>query len=144
MALTLAKVEKIAQKLRKLPDPPATERETTKQEAVRLLEKDILGLQRRGYTLEQIVRNLKDEGLNLSAATLKSYLSRARSRPAADGRSTAVTPPAKSPRPERKQKPTLKLKENEKEKQKAKENAKEKLKVRSGKDAFLANDRKEY
>src|SRR3954447_12873612 len=102
MALTVAKVEKIAAKLKRLPDPPATERETTKREAVRLLRKEIVGLQRRGYTLEQIVGSLKDEGLNLSAATLKSYLSRAKGRSAGRGAPTVATA---TRRPSRKRQP---------------------------------------
>jgi hypothetical protein len=104
MALTLAKEEKIAEKLKKLPDPPATERKTTKQEAIRLLKREIVGLQRRGYSLEQIVGSLKGEGLSLSAATLKSYLSRAKGR-SVGRRPAAVAAPARMPPPPKKARP---------------------------------------
>jgi hypothetical protein len=55
----------------------------TKQEAVRLLAREIVGLQRNGYKLEEIVASFRGDGLDLSTATMKSYLSRvkaARSR----------------------------------------------------------------
>jgi hypothetical protein len=78
MALTHAQIEQIAQKLRKMPPAPPAVVNVTKQEAVRLLDREISGLQRKGYSLEQIVESLRGEGLDLSTPTLKSYRSRAK------------------------------------------------------------------
>jgi hypothetical protein len=141
MALTLAKVEKIAEKLKKLPDPPATERKTTKQEAIRLLKREIVGLQRRGYSLEQIVGSLKGEGLSLSAATLKSYLSRAKGR-SVGRRPAAVAAPAPMPPPPKKARPKPTPRPKVKVAVAAERN--DKPPKRSGKEAFLTQDRKEY
>jgi hypothetical protein len=66
----------MAEKARRMPPPPPAEANVTKQEAVRLLAGEIAGLQRKGYTLEQIVASFKGDGLDLSTATMKSYLSR--------------------------------------------------------------------
>ena len=45
---------------------------------MKLLAREIEGLQRRGYSLEQIAEMLKGGGLVVSTPTLKSYLSRAK------------------------------------------------------------------
>ncbi len=41
-----------------------------------MLAKEIVALQKRGYTLEQIAETLRGEGLAISTPTLKSYLQR--------------------------------------------------------------------
>ena len=61
-----------------MPPAPPAEVNVTKQEAVRLLAAEIAGLQRKGYTLEQIAESFSGDGLDLSIPTLKSYLSRAK------------------------------------------------------------------
>jgi len=61
-----------------VPKAPAAGVDTTKQEAVKLLAREIEGLQRRGYSLEQVTEMLRGGGLVVSTPTLKSYLSRAK------------------------------------------------------------------
>ena len=76
MPLTRAQVALMADKARRMPPAPPDEATVTKQEAVRLLATEIVGLQRKGYKLEQIVAAFRGDGLDLSTATMKSYLSR--------------------------------------------------------------------
>ena len=78
MGLSRDQVEQLRSTLRAVPKAPAAGVDTTKQEAVKLLAREIEGLQRRGYSLEQIAEMLKGGGLIVSTPTLKSYLSRAK------------------------------------------------------------------
>ncbi len=78
MGLTRARIEDIRSKLKAMPPPPSDTVDTTKQEAVRLLAREIGALQKRGYSLEQIAEALRGEGLVLLTPTLKSYLARAK------------------------------------------------------------------
>jgi hypothetical protein len=78
MGLSRDQVEQLRSTLKAVPKAPAAGVDTTKQEAVKLLAREIEGLQRRGYSLEQIAEMLKGGGLVVSTPTLKSYLSRAK------------------------------------------------------------------
>jgi uncharacterized protein YpbB len=78
MALTIEKIEKIAEKLRAMPAVENKHRQASNQEAIKLLAKDIKGMQQRGYTLEQIADILKSNELAVAAPTLRSYLQRAK------------------------------------------------------------------
>ena len=78
MGLSRDQIEQLRSTLRAVPKAPAAGVDTTKQEAVKLLAREIEGLQRRGYSLEQIAEMLKGGGLVVSTPTLKSYLSRAK------------------------------------------------------------------
>jgi len=72
---TTEQLDAIAAKLQKM---PAVEKkqEHNKQEAVKILKKEIVALQKRGYTLDQISEALRGEGFEISTPTLKSYLQR--------------------------------------------------------------------
>jgi len=61
MAYTIEQIEQIAAKLRELPPIERQQRQVNKQEAVRLLAKEIQALRQRGYTLEQIADALRGE-----------------------------------------------------------------------------------
>ena len=78
MGYTLAQIEKIATKFRQKPEKAPEERELNKSEAIRQLSAEILALQKKGYPLEEIAASLKGEGLDISTATLKSYLQRSK------------------------------------------------------------------
>jgi hypothetical protein len=91
MRLTRAQIAAIAEKAKLMPPAPPAEVNVTKQEAVRLLAAEIAGLQRKGYTLEQIAESFRGDGLDLSTPTLKSYLSRAK---AAKGRRKGALAPS--------------------------------------------------
>lgn len=88
MRYSTEKIEEIAKALRDMP-PIKPQKEHSKQEAVRILAKEITALQKRGYTLEQIAEKLRDEGLDISTPTLKSYLQRAKTKKAKSLRRTA-------------------------------------------------------
>jgi alanyl-tRNA synthetase len=75
MRYTKEQVEKVKEKLKNLP-PIEENKDLSKQEAIKMLQKDILLLQKRGYSLEKIAEVLKQEGVEISTPTLKSYLQR--------------------------------------------------------------------
>ena len=54
MKYTTEQLEAIAGKLREMPQVEKKNQEHSKQEAVRVLSKEIAALQKRGYTLDQI------------------------------------------------------------------------------------------
>ena len=54
MKYTTEQLEAIASKLREMPPVEKKKQEHSKQEAVRVLSKEIAALQKRGYTLDQI------------------------------------------------------------------------------------------
>jgi hypothetical protein len=131
MRLTRAQIVQIAERARRMPPAPAAEVNVTKQEAVRVLAPEIEGLKRKGYTMAQIAESFSGEGLELSTATLKSYLSRAqaskklrRRPPQVPEVPTEAAPPAKTaeaPPPTTKEVP-----------------------AKSGKGAFLLKDKDSY
>ena len=79
-----------------MPPVEKKKQEHSKQEAVRILAKEIAALQKRGYTLDQISETLRGEGLSIATPTLKSYLQRAKPAKKAPAQAPRDTPP---PRP---------------------------------------------
>ena len=92
MKYTAEQLEAIAAKLRQMPPAEKKKRDFSRQEAVKILAKEITALQRRGYSLEQISESLRGEGLDVATPTLKNYLQR--SKPAK--KHHATTPPAEA------------------------------------------------
>lgn len=80
MKYTTKQTEAIAAKLRNMPTVEKKQL-LSKQEAVRVLAKEIASVQKRGYTLDQISEMLRGEGLDIATPTLKSYLQRAKPAP---------------------------------------------------------------
>lgn len=78
MSHTTEQLEAIALKLRAMPPIEKKKQQHNKQEAVKVLAKEIAAMQKRGYTLDQISKVLRGEGLDVATPTLKSYLQRAR------------------------------------------------------------------
>lgn len=93
MKYTNEQLEAIAAKLRDMPPVEKKKQEHSKQEAVKVLSKEIAALQKRGYTLEQISETLKGEGLSIGTPTLKSYLQRAKPVRKAPVKAPGDTPP---------------------------------------------------
>jgi hypothetical protein len=121
----------MAEKARRTPPAPPAEANVTKQEAVRLLAREIGGLQRKGYKLEQIVASFRGDGLDLSTATMKTYLSRAkssRSRRRDAPKQAQIPTKAATPLTEKGTQPLTK----------------EDTPSKSGKDAFLVKDKDSY
>lgn len=93
MKYTTEQLEAIAAKLREMPPVEKKQQEHSKQEAVRVLSKEIAALQKRGYTLDQISETLRGEGLSIATPTLKSYLQRAKPAKKAPVQAPGDTPP---------------------------------------------------
>ena len=74
--LTVEQVEQISAKMKELPAVENKKRPVSKQEAIKLLARDIKAMQARGYTLEQVSELLKQLGVSLTTPTLRSYLKR--------------------------------------------------------------------
>lgn len=94
MKYTTEQLEAIAAKLRDMPPVEKKKQEHSKQEAVRIISKEIASLQKRGYTLDQISETLRGEGLSIATPTLKSYLQRAKPVKKIPGASTGRHTPA--------------------------------------------------
>ena len=86
MEYTVEKANQMAAALRALPPVDDSKRKLDKQGVVRRLADEILALQKRGYTIEQVAESLTTVGLDITTPTLKSYLQRIKKR-------TGKTPP---------------------------------------------------
>ncbi len=98
---TSEKIEALAAKLKNMPAVPKPSKELTKKEAIQALSREIIAMQKRGYTLDSIAEVLKSEGLTIAPRTLRSYMQNA--KPA--GRKRRASPssnhrPAKSETPD--------------------------------------------
>jgi hypothetical protein len=80
MDYTLEGARRLAEELRALPAKDPSTRRLDKQGMVRELAKDLLALQQRGYTIEEIAESLRGRGLDLTTPTLKNYLQRAKGK----------------------------------------------------------------
>lgn len=78
MRFTKEQIAGIASKMRNMPKVDK-KKDFNKQEAVKLLIRDIHAMQKRGYTLNQIAEILRAEGLSISTPTLKNCIQRAKS-----------------------------------------------------------------
>jgi len=77
---TTEQIEQIAEKLRALPAVEKPRKQMSKQEAIKALSKEIIALQKRGYTLEQVAEILRSEGVEITTATLRNYMQRAKDK----------------------------------------------------------------
>jgi len=66
--------------LRAIPPKDPAKRKLDKQRMVSLLAGEILALQERGYTIEEVAESLRGRGLAITTPTLKNYLQRAKSK----------------------------------------------------------------
>jgi hypothetical protein len=79
MRYTRAQADDLAKALHALP-AAQKERTLTKQQLVAFLTPQIIGLQERGHTLAAIAGLLTAGGLPITHATLRTYLSRSKTR----------------------------------------------------------------
>ena len=70
----------VQKKMRKLPQKK--ERLLTKMETVAALRSDITGMQQKGYSLQEIAEYLAENGVKISAGTLRNYLGKGGEREA--------------------------------------------------------------
>ena len=80
MEYTVEKANQMAAALRALPTVDDSKRKLDKQGVVRRLADEILALQKRGYTIEQVAESLTTVGLDITTPTLKSYLQRIKTK----------------------------------------------------------------
>lgn len=99
VAYKAEQLESIAAKLRAMPPVEKKPKDHTKQEAIKVLAKEIKAMQVRGYSLDNISETLRGEGIAITTPTLKSYLQRTKpaqkskeAKPEAETR--AVTKPS--------------------------------------------------
>ena len=147
MPLTRAQVALIAEKARRMPPAPPAEANITKQEAVRVLAPEIAGLLRKGYKLDQIVAGFRGDGLDLSTATMKSYLSRAKtSKSRRRGAPKQAPLPTKGAAPltEMETTPSTEPEAPPSTEKETPSSTKKDTPVKSGKDAFLVKDKDSY
>jgi hypothetical protein len=112
-----------------------SKRALTKQALIKHLAREIASLQQRGYSIEQVTDSLRGVGLEISTPTLKSYLHRSKKRPGNDRATkaartaapTAPVKPAASPATAAVAEPKS-----------------DGAPTRSGKNAFLVNDKDSY
>lgn len=93
MKYTTEQIEAIAAKLREMPIVEKKKQEHSKQEAVSMLSKEIVSMQKRGYTLDQISEALTGQGIAVATPTLKSYLQRAKPVKKTVTKTSKDTPP---------------------------------------------------
>jgi hypothetical protein len=80
MEYTLESTRRLAEELRAIPPKDPAQRRLDKQAVVRELAEEIIALQNRGYTLEEVAESLRGRGFEITTATLKNYLQRAKSK----------------------------------------------------------------
>jgi hypothetical protein len=78
MDYTLAAARRLAEELRAIPAKDPSQRRLDKQGMVRELAEELIALQKRGYTMEEIAESLRGRGLDITTLTLKNYLQRAK------------------------------------------------------------------
>lgn len=76
MTITLEGIEALKAKMQEAPEVEKSRREISKQDAVKELRAEIEAMQKRGYTLEDIADFMSKGGVQITTATLKSYLQR--------------------------------------------------------------------
>lgn len=77
--------------LRAIPPKDPAKRKLDKQRMVSLLAGELVALQQRGYTIEEVAESLRGRGLAITTPTLKNYLQRAKSKTEKRAKSSART-----------------------------------------------------
>ena len=90
MKYTMEQIEALAVKLRDLPPVDKSKKEYSMQETIKILTQEIKLLQKRGYTLDQIVESLRGEGFTLTTPTLKTYLNQSKRKSIAKTKKTTT------------------------------------------------------
>ena len=80
MDYTVENANRLAAELRAIPPKDPAQRRLDKQGMVRLLAEEIIALQQRGYTIEEVAESLRGRGLDITTPTLKNYLQRAKGK----------------------------------------------------------------
>ncbi|KVG60125.1 hypothetical protein [Burkholderia territorii] len=73
---TQAQWDAAARRLDALSDKPAHEHHVTVRDAVQSMQPQIRGAQQKGYTLDEIIQQLAEEGIDISVSTLRYAMQR--------------------------------------------------------------------
>ena len=76
-SFTQAQWDAAARRLDALPEKPAHEHRVNVRDAMKSMQSQIIGAQRKGYTQEEIVQQIAQDGVEISAATLRYAMQRA-------------------------------------------------------------------
>lgn len=98
MKYSIDRIRKIQETLSTLPEIKIEKEEISKIEAIKLMEHEIIDLQKKGYTAEMITDVLNSNGIDISVATFRSYLTKIKSSRGGRRRvkkvSSTLSPPA--------------------------------------------------
>lgn len=78
MEYTIETARRLAEELRAIPAKDPAQRRLDKQAMVRELAEELIALQQRGYTIEEVAESLRGRGFEITTPTLKNYLQRAK------------------------------------------------------------------
>lgn len=73
---TCEQLENVAQRMLDMPEPEIAKTHS-KQDAIRMLSKEIEAMRLKGYTMESIAQVMSSHGIAITSATLKNYMRRA-------------------------------------------------------------------
>ncbi len=142
--------------LRAIPAKDPAKRKLDKQRMVSLLAGELIALQQRGYTIEEVAESLRGRGLAITTPTLKNYLQRAKHKTEKRAKSGVTSGSKRSgnrtpsvPRRESPNAPTPATTQTPPAAKQAASTpeastAPEGTALRSGKGAFLVNDKDSY
>ena len=141
--------------LRAIPPKDPAKRKLDKQRMVSLLAAELIALQQRGYTIEEVAESLRGRGLAITTPTLKNYLQRAKSKTekrAKNGRPRPAGRAARTPKAAKREAPNAPAPATTQTTPAAKQAAStpeagaapEGTALRSGKGAFLVKDKDSY
>jgi hypothetical protein len=74
MALTVATVDAIRERLAAIPEKDGAERKVTRLEAIARMTDEILGLRKRGYSWKEVAELVSSEGCRVTVGSLKTVL----------------------------------------------------------------------
>ncbi|AOK19229.1 hypothetical protein WT26_25110 [Burkholderia cepacia] len=109
---TQAQWDAAARRLDALPDKPAHEHHVTVRDAVQSMQPQIRGAQQKGYTLDEIIQQLAEAGVEISASTLRYAMQRtakdSRAKLAAKtGQAARTTPSPRTKKPQQTRPPRV-------------------------------------
>jgi hypothetical protein len=79
MDFTLESTTRLAEELRAIPPKDPAKRRLDKQAVINEIKQEVIALQQRGYTIEEVAEMLRGRGFEITTPTLKNYLQRAKS-----------------------------------------------------------------
>jgi hypothetical protein len=97
MEYTIAVLERVRARLAALPTPDRRSKQLNKQASIGFLAKELIASLRDGFTLDDLVGVLAEEGVSMTPVALKSHLRRV--RPRARKRNATIRPSSKGTAP---------------------------------------------